>query len=635
VTRRLAAALAQVALLAASARSEVAGAQAPDSFDYLYIRAHEGNASGGHAAIRFGSEIYDFQHAAGGWLAIRREDSRRFQHEYRALQNRSIEVSRVEATQETVALLRETFERRLLAQSRQQLRLSELEADVAIQDALAAGKKARVRVRGAGFFADAPGGAAPPALSELRERIAEAHGEGWLAARADAALRTLREREASSPDSAPPQVDPLTYPVAREPLTRRASRALAARAASDLILRPRPLREGVRAGEGQTPDAWLTLDPALRARLVEARAGLLESAVALAASPRPDWGEALLLACARLAAMDESLAAGRLVMLDAFPADAKLLRVGPRRRTLLPTLLGDARRDFVDAHRDLFSEAGYDEASWSELERAVTRIAGLRAAQEGAVSLRVAVGAMLPDGSAERPLAPGDLGADPADGARAAEASRAALRDYRSALEAQYRYDVVRRNCVSELFRTIELALASAGDAPPQDDRDTVHAFVQRESVRRLGGYVDPVADANFIPFVSSRNVQASWHVAEVLHLPSAREHAVEGEGGGLAAALRESNVLTSTVYEPAEDAGFFLFFTDGEWPLRPLLGAANLAAALARSGVGVLELPFDRGQGIRAGLSGVLWSLPELFFTNIRKGTNEYVPPAQRPPVQ
>jgi len=634
VTRRLAAALSAVALLAASARSDVA-APAPDSFDYLYIRAHEGNASGGHAALRFGSDVYDFQHAAGGWLAIRREDSRRFQHIYRALQNRSIEVSRIEAAPETVALLRETFERRLLAQSRQQLRLSEMEADVALLDALAAGGEARVRVRGAGFFADAPGAAAPPALAELRERIAAAHGETWLAARADAAARALRELGATSQGPTPPRVDPLTYPVAREPQTRRASRALAAMAASDVILHPRGLREGVRAGEGQPPEAWLTLDAALRARLVEARAGLLESAAALAASPRPDWGEALLLACARLAALDESLATGHLVMLDAFPADAKVLRMGPRRRALLPTLLGDARRDFVDAHRDLFSGSGYDEASWGELEGAVTRIAELRAALAGASSMRVAVGAMLPDGSEERALAPGDLAAGRGDGARAAEAARAALRDYRSALGAQYRYDVLRRNCVSELFRTIELALASAGDAPPPDDREAVRAFVRRESVRRLGGYVDPVADANFIPFVSSRNVRASWHVAEVVHLPSAREHAVESEGGGVAAALRESNVITSTVYEPAEDAGFFLFFTDGEWPLRPLLGAVNLAAALARSGVGLLELPFDGGHGFRAGLSGALWSLPELFFTNIRKGTNEYVPPAQRPPVQ
>jgi hypothetical protein len=367
--------------------------------------------------------------------------------------------------------------------------------------------------------------------------------------------------------------------------------------------------------------------------VLEARAGLLDAAVVLAASPRPDWGEALLLACARLAAIDESLASGQLVMLDAFPAVAKRLAVGPRRRALLPTLIQEARRDFVDAHRDLFAEPGYVESSWSELEQAVTRLAELRAAEAGAATLRVTTAAMLPEGIARLPL-PASFAA-PAAVAHAATLARDGLRAWRAALESQYRYDVLRRNCVSELFRTIERALVSEGDAPATADRESVRAFVQRESVRRLGGYVDPTADANFIPFVSSRNVRASWRVAETIHLPSAREHAMEREGGGLAASLRESNVVTSSFYRPAEDAGFFLFFTDGEWPLRPLLGAANLVAGLARSGVGVLELPFDRGQGIRAGLSGALWSLPELVFTNVRKGTNEYVPPEQRPPVQ
>jgi hypothetical protein len=96
---------------------------------------------------------------------------------------------------------------------------------------------------------------------------------------------------------------------------------------------------------------------------------VLEAAVALAASERPDWGEALLLASARLVALDESLAAGRLVMLDAFPADADVLRVGSRRRALLSTLLEEARRDFTEAHQCLFEKRGYREVSWNEPSR--------------------------------------------------------------------------------------------------------------------------------------------------------------------------------------------------------------------------------------------------------------------------
>jgi hypothetical protein len=628
--RRLAAPALLLALVGARAEAETPAAVA--SFDYLYIRAHENNATGGHAAIRFGAATYDFQNA-DSWLTVRREDSRRFQHSYRTVENRSIEVSRIEAAPETVALLHETFERRVLAQSRQLALLGEMQRDVAALDALAQGEEARVPVRGAGFFADAEAGSGAPAvLVELRERIAARHGAGWLEGRREAALLELRDRTPASPDPDALRVDPLRYPVARESFVRRSTRALAALRASEVILRPRPLRAGVRAGEGLPPDPWLRLDPALRARLLEVRAGLLDAAVALAASERPDWGEALLLASARLVALDESLASGQLVMLDAFPADAEVLRVGSRRRALFSTLLGEARRDFVEAHQCLFSKQGYREVSWNELEQAVTRIAELRAAQAGASSMRVAVRSLLPEGLAQLELTPPPTASRP-EIAQAAEAARGALSTYRNALEARYRYNLLDRNCVSELFRTIEAGLASAPGAPAAADRAAIRDFVRQESERRLGGYVDPVADANFIPFVSSRNVRASWRVAQAIHLPSAREHAIETVGG-IAAALRESNVWTSSVYAPAEDDGFFLFFTDGEWPLRPLLGAANLVAALARSAVGVVELPFDRGRGLRAGLGGALWSAPELLFVNIRKGTNEYVPPAQRPPV-
>jgi hypothetical protein len=399
------------------------------------------------------------------------------------------------------------------------------------------------------------------------------------------------------------------------------------------VLDPRGLASGVRAGDGAAPDPWLRLDAARHARLIELRAALLEAAVALAASRRPDWGEALLLASARLAALDESLASGQLVVLDAFPANAKRLRIGPRRRALLPVLQDDARQDLLDAYQRVFAGSGFRERDWRELEMAVTRTQELRAVRDGAERLRIFSGPMLPEGIAELPL-PALPGVPRAELERMADARRSALNAQRDALEARYSYHLLERNCVSELFRTIEVALASAPGAPPGSDRDAIRAFVRRESERRLGGYVDPVASANFIPFVSSHHVRASWRVAEEIHLDSAREHAIAQEGT-LAAALRESNVFTSSFYQPAENDNFFVFFTDGEWPLRPLLGAANLAAALTRSGVGLFQLPFDRGAGLRAGLGGVLWSAPDLLFVNIRKGTNEYVPPAQRPPIE
>ena len=58
----------------------------------------------------------------------------------------------------------------------------------------------------------------------------------------------------------------------------------------------------------------------------------------------------------------------------------------------------------------------------------------------------------------------------------------------------------------------------------------------------------------------------------------------------------------------------------------RPLFGAVNLVVGIAASAVGLIALPVDGGATLWAGLKGALFSLPELFFQNIRKGSFEHV---------
>ena len=88
---------------------------------------------------------------------------------------------------------------------------------------------------------------------------------------------------------------------------------------------------------------------------------------------------------------------------------------------------------------------------------------------------------------------------------------------------------------------------------------------------------------------------------------------------------LRESNVVTSTVYRPGAGDSWFLFFTDEAALARPFFGAFNVAAALLETAVGVASLPFDAGDRLVAGATGLVFSAPELVFANFRKGTLEY----------
>ena len=625
--QRLLAARRRLAILAAAGVLGAGPASARLHLDYLAIRANEGGSAGGHAAIRFGAETFHFEHVEG-LLRLEREDSLRFQHVYRTLQNRDIELSRIPVSRETYRLLRDTFRRRALVQDRQLAIAREYERDARLLESLS-GDDPGLDVRGAGFFEAARGAADADAgtgdLIALRERIEALHGSDFLARRGAEVERALAALEPGGAAAAPGALSADRYPDLPVAYSRRVEDALAARLALALLAHPRPLAPRALARGWQE----LPLDPAESDRLREVSADLRERMARLAASGREDWGYPLLLGMARLAALETSLRSQRLALLDPYPAESRTLEITPPRRAHLTDLLAEARADLRAARERLRTGHGWREAEWSALEAAAGRWLELRAAEAGAASIRVQVGAMIPEGRARVSLA----GVPRPAGSFALEQTRAAASGYRERLADLHGYDLVRRNCVSEIFRTLEAGLAQqrAGD-----DVAELRAFVREESARRLGGYVDPVASLNFIPFVSSHRVRSRWSVAERASLPSYRHHRVAEMSASepwLLVGLRESNVLTARSHGAAEGEGFFLFFTDGAAPARPLLGAINVGAGLVRSALAVAELPFDRGRALRSGLTGVLYSLPELLFQNIRKGYNEYVPPGERPP--
>jgi hypothetical protein len=110
----------------------------------------------------------------------------------------------------------------------------------------------------------------------------------------------------------------------------------------------------------------------------------------------------------------------------------------------------------------------------------------------------------------------------------------------------------------------------------------------------------------------------------------SHREHELArllAEDPGLARRLGEAVTLSSTIYTPRLRDSTFLFFTDDVFWRRPLLGFANLGYAAGNGVLGLVAAPFDGARRLRAAGSGLWYSLPELAFFNIRKGTFDYVP--------
>jgi len=615
-----------------------AAAEDPPSrtFEYLYVDANEGGSSGGHVAIRFGDEVYHYQHEDPGVLRLHREGDRSFFHLYHALENRNIQGVRVAVSDETYRTLRDGLEEQREIQEAYFDRLASATEDEALLGRLLRSRAARRGGTGpeepAGFSLPAlgffvPDGADPapereasPSLAALRAELAQTLGEGFLHTREAALAGSLVELKPESTEVWSGSVSPERPPPPSSGFARRYRDALLGLRALEVLEHALPLREGsLRTGEDQE---W-ALGPAERAQLAAFAASLAERLRALARSGRPDFGFPLLVGMARLEALRASVESGHLFVLEALSDEDPVLPRAAlaRNAALLPALDQENRAAFLSARQALFAGSTLEEARLGDLESTGNRLLELEEGARGLHDVRLHPGRMIPARTARRTDLP-----ELAAGDRPLREDLDRVGQGKRSLEQQlvqvFGYDLITRNCVTELFRVIDRSLAekeAQGNATEGP----------------LGGHVGSGFNLNFIPFVSATSVGARWRVVERYELPSHRRgllSALYPQGPPLAVYLRESNTLTSTLYHHAGKDSFFLFFTDDAAWLRPLYGALNLASGIGAASVGLFLAPLDGGEALSAGARGALFSLPELAFFNIRKGTFEFVAQERSP---
>jgi len=313
----------------------------------------------------------------------------------------------------------------------------------------------------------------------------------------------------------------------------------------------------------------------------------------------------------RLAALERTRQSEQWVFLDAFPRHAVVIaraRVA-RRPEMIGAMLDEARFALDVARVRLasrpHSDEMFEEREFLDLEDAGNRFAEIRRALDDGRDLRVPHDLFLPARSDLRPVVLG-----PSSAALAARLVAAREREeaYGRVLKRLHGYHVVTRNCVSEILDELDVAL--------------------------LGERVDMDGSLSFVPAVSAAVVKERYGVSDVFRILSHRRAGLARlyeEENSVRVFLRESNTITSTLYWRNSRDSTFIFFTDDLVVTRPVFGAANLVASVAASAVGLVTAPFDSGKLLRASLRGAFFSLPELFFQNIRKGSFEYVGHATR----
>ncbi|OAI06384.1 hypothetical protein A1353_09160 [Methylomonas methanica] len=603
----------------------VAEADVSHHFEFLYIDANEGSASGGHAAIKFDRQVFHFQHIQPGLLRLYRNDAAAFEFAYGYQENRNIYGHRIDVSDDFFQALRDTFSRRLLIQNQQLSLLQALHDDQVLVSGLQnLGSAPPLPLKGLGYFLtqyraaeafpveDGKHSNTSQALQQLREAIVNEYGEDFLAAKRMQVWQTL---QALKPDvagnSTISEPTDTHFTATNSSFAEQYRNQLLNLAALDALqARLSPRTESLL----QIPEATFKLNAAQRNKLQDFRQRLFADLITLVRSRRSDWGYPLLVGMARLYALEHTAASGCLTVLDRSRSESDDLQATIIDEDNLPAALQYSQQVFAAASGHLDSPATLDELAYSEIELSATALIQSHKPNADRHALKLLPLTTTPSRPAAAELI--DLPLPASELAHFQNSVTQEIETYQSQLQSLYGYNLLSRNCVTEIFRGINQTVAGIAA--------TTKESPNQASQRLLGGYIDEKG-LNMIPFV------AYSHIADEYRLTASYQRTPFREQQRLQryrqmpqwqVDLQESNTLSSTIYNSNREDAAFLFFTQDQiWP-RPLLGSFNLAIAGGQGLYGLFSWPWDDGDNLRKGLKGIVVSLPELLFFNIRKGS-------------
>ncbi|MEE9346404.1 MAG: hypothetical protein V3U88_12430 [Methylococcales bacterium] len=616
---------------------------ASKSVNYIYIDASEGNASGGHVAMHFNDDVYHYQYVEPGLIKLEKQAVNDFEFTYRFLENRSLFLSQLAVSDQSYALLRDHFDFLYQIQQQHYAVSTELDREQLLLQFFSGQPVTNpqlLQLPAAGLFygeqdfsegtkisaaanIDADRRIHQEVLTRLHKKIENQYGKDVIEQRLQDVVKRIEQMQPTVWTKQSIQLQADRFPAITYTFANRYLDSMTAWMALKVIQDQRPLRmDAFRSSDA----ADFVLTPAQQNALQRFSVSLQDNILHLLQSSRPDWGYALLINMARLLVVEQSIQQQRLVLLDSFDIDSVTDDIHqPRYQDELHILYHDTLKNLRQVQQQLVAQKQRQEVVYSQLEWLGNRFLELDKAIHDQVAVRWNGVKRVPGKPLVLPrlLIPQltELQLQ-----RSLKNMQQVAKRYQRELAGLYRYHLLQRNCVTELFATINEAVVGGLSSEIVEQLD--HQTVQ-QSIAQLGGYVS-MQSLNFIPFISNHAVHNQYQITEQRLLPSYRLQQLErlyAEENDLNVFFRESNAVSSTLYKANPSDSFFVFFTDQNVLLRPLYGAVNSLAGLGQSVLGLFSWPFDSGQRLQSGASGLIMSLPELVFFNMRKGSFKYVP--------
>lgn len=568
--------------------------------DFIYVDANTGQSSGGHSALRFDDTVIHFQYYPDEIFRVVRESYERFSYSYNTYSNRTSKIARVGISEKDLDKIRTGFEKLALIQFKHIKNLESIRADVQFLKEIQKPEK-KIRIRTFGYFKKEEG----VKYSSLKEELNVALGKGWLGK-----VRTQIKKELNSAlgegkfaiFSEAPTVQNGNYPFYKEGISSWFLPRLEKLSVLEILdlgysLDP----ETIFLSSGKP------LSEEEKVKLISLRDSLRLSIIDLIKEENSNWGHSALVNLARFFVLEKSIEEGKLFFLVTFPESAS---------QITPTTWSKDKKN-VEASSDLLLEASKtfreerlkseslteeNYLTWEDLEN---RDWELRTGLSRGISIRNTFDRLSPDLSGifvfSFPTPEPEITSEYLARSEKEEES------YYENLKRFYTFKLITKNCTSEIFDSLEFILN------------------EQEYQNILGKRIDPHSSLTFIPFIAYDSITEKWNIKEETLELSHRKAALEklyGSNPKWKTYLKESNVFSSSIYRSNPDDHMFVFFTDDVVLLRPVYGIVNLGWGIGNFTLGIFTSPFDKGKRLQNGLQSAFFSLPELVFFNIRKGT-------------
>ncbi|PJZ77222.1 hypothetical protein [Leptospira neocaledonica] len=569
--------------------------------DFIYVDANIGQSSGGHSALRFDDTVIHFQYYPDEIFRVVRESYERFSYSYNTYSNRTSKIARVGISEKDLDKIRTGFEKLALIQFKHLKNLESIRADVQFLKELQQPEK-NIRIRTFGYFKKEEGS---KSTVSLREELNSTLGKGWLGK-----LRTQIKAELNSAFSggkfaifseAPPVQNGI-YPFYKEGISSWFLPRLEKLSVLEILDSGYSLdSETIFLSSGKF------LNEEERSKLISLRDSIKLSIIELIKEENSNWGHSVLVNLARYLVLEKSIEEGRLYFLVTFPESVSQITPTTWSKDkkgveASSTLLLEASKTFREERlkTENLNEENY--LIWEDLEN---RDWELRTGLSRGISIRNTFDKLSPDLS-------GNFVFSFPTPEQEFISKRLLLSEkeeetYYENLKHFYTFKLITKNCTSEIFDSLEFILN-------QKEYETV-----------LGKRIDPHSSLTFIPFIAYDSITEKWNIKEETLELSHRKFALEKlykSNPKWKTYLKESNVFSSSIYQPNPDDSSFVFFTDDTILLRPVYGIVNLGWGIGNFTLGIFTSPFDKGKRAKDGLQSALFSLPELLFFNIRKGT-------------